>query len=410
MELRGEWARNVCCDNLMVHMPASLHIASSSAAAWEQIIFPWCETVSRAATKKREFTAIVTPSPSSASFLRTRLLEKDVSLLAVQFLTSQKLRELLMRQLDHRVPLREHLRLLLAIAADECRQLPANVEQRSARMREPDYLAANSVARAPDHFLRLIDQFSAAGIDLIAEGPAVFRGVIKKFHQHLCACDFDFIYEADRNLLKMLGDQPPQFSDLLITGFNGAHWPLWSLLRAALQSSQNATVILDYPREQARNIDELWIGTWEEHFGAAKPVDEPEDKELPPEDRRSHSFLVGLNDTEQAQAIVAMALSFLEEKSCTRLGILFPGTGALPRLVSDLLTKLHISHHDAFGHFVPGPFEDMAWNAWIELQRNIIDSIRCSGSSKRCRRAPMFSATSRFKHWKRACVEFTATS
>ena len=43
MELRGEWARNVCCDNLMVHMPASLHIASSSAAAWEQIIFPWCD-------------------------------------------------------------------------------------------------------------------------------------------------------------------------------------------------------------------------------------------------------------------------------------------------------------------------------------------------------------------------------
>lgn len=319
---------------------------------------------------KRELTAILTPSPSYASFLRSRLLEKNVSLLAVQFLTPQKIRELLMRQIGHRVPLREHLRLLLAIAADESRQLPANAEQRRARMREPDYLAANSVARAPDHFLRLIDQSGAAGIDLIAEGPAVFRGMIKKFHQHQCACNFDLIYEADRNLLKTLGDQPPQFSDLLITGFNGAHWPLWSLLRAALQSSQNTTIILDYPREQARTVDELWIGTWEEHFGAGKPVDEPEDKEPPPEDRPSHSFLVGLNDTEQAQAIVAMALSFLEEKSCPRLGILFPGTGALPRLVSALLTKLHISHNDAIGHFVPGPFEDMAWNAWIELQEH----------------------------------------
>src|SRR6266404_3463903 len=120
MGSHGEWARNVCCDNLMVLMPASLHIASRSADAWEQIIFPWCETVSKAAATKREFTAVVTPSPSSASFLRTRLLEKDVSLLGVQFLTPQKLRELLMQQLDHRVPLREHLRLLLAIAADEC--------------------------------------------------------------------------------------------------------------------------------------------------------------------------------------------------------------------------------------------------------------------------------------------------
>jgi len=351
-------------------MPVSLHIASSSAAAWERIVFPWCETVSRAATTKRELTAILTPSPSSASFLRSRLLEKDVSLLAVQFLTPQKIRELLMRQIGCHVPLREHLRLLLSIAADECMQLPANVEERSARVHEPDYLAAKSVARAPDHFLRLIDKFSAAGIDLIAEGPAVFRGMIKKFHRHLRTCNFELIYEADRNLLKTLRDQPPQFSDLLVIGFNGAHWPLWFLLRAALQSSQNSTIILDYPREQARHVDELWIGTWEEHFGAAKPVDEPEDKELPPEDRRSHSFLVGLNATEQARAIVAMALSFLEEKSCTRLGILFPGTGALPRLVSDLLTKLHIPHNDAIGHFVPGPFEDMAWNAWLELQEH----------------------------------------
>lgn len=351
-------------------MPVSLHIASSSAAAWDRIVLPWCETVSRAATTQRELTAILTPSPSSASFLRARLLEKNLSLLGVQFLTPQKIRELLMRQIGHHVPLREHLRLLLSIAADECMQLPANVEERSARMHEPDYLAAKSVVRAPDHFLRLIDKSSAAGIDLIAEGPAAFRGMIKKFHRHLRACNFELIYEADRNLLKTLPDQPPQFSDLLVTGFNGAHWPLWFLLRAALQSSQNPTIILDYPREPARNIDELWIGTWEEHFGAAKPVDEPEGKERPPEDRRSHSFLVGLNATEQAQAIVAMALSFLEEKSCTRLGILFPGTGALPRLVSDLLTKLHIPHHDAIGHFIPGPFEGMAWNAWLELQEH----------------------------------------
>ena len=354
----------------MFHMPVSLHIASSSAAAWERIIFPWCETVSRAAVMKRGFAAILTPSPSYASFLRARLLEKEVSLLAVQFLTPQKIRELLMRQIDHRVPQREHLRLLLSLAADECMQLPANAEERSARTHEPDYLAAKSVARAPDHFLRLIDQLSAAGIDLIAEGPAAFRGLIKKFHRHLRACNFELIYEADRNLLKTLADQPPQFSNLLITGFNGAHWPLWFLLRAALQSSQNPTIILDYPRERARNVDELWIGTWEERFGAAKPVDEPEGKELPPENRRSHSFLVGLNATEQARAIVAMALSFLEEKSCPRLGILFPGTGALPRLVSDLLTKLHIPHNDAIGHFVPGPFEDMAWNAWVELQEH----------------------------------------
>src|ERR1043166_1639000 len=311
-------------------MPVSLHIARSSAAAWERIIFQWCETVSKAAITRRELTAILTPTPSSASFLRARLLGKGFSLLGVQFLTPQKIRELLMRQIGNHVPLREHLRLLLSIAADECMQLPANVEERSARMHEPDYLAAKSVARAPDHFLRLIDQFSAAGIDWTAEGPAVFRGLIKKFHRHLRTCNFELIYEADRSLLKTRPDQPPQFSDLLVTGFNGAHWPLWFLLRAALQSSQNSTIILDYPREQARHVDELWIGTWEEYFGAAKLVDAPQGKKPPPEDRRSHSFLVGLNATEQARAIVATALSFLEERQgrCDKGSCLFGGVKA----------------------------------------------------------------------------------
>jgi hypothetical protein len=297
-------------------------------------------------------------------------LEEDVSLLGVRFLTPQKIREHLVRESGHRVPLREHLRLLLSIAADESLQLPPNAEARSARMREPDYLAAKSVARAPDHFLHLIDQFSAAGLDFVAEGPAVLSGVIERFYRYLGACNFELIYEADRKLLKMLEDQPPQFSDLLVTGFNGAHWPLWFLLRAAVQSSQNCTVILDYPREQARNADELWIGTWEEHFDAARPLDEPEGTGPLPEDEQSRFFLVGLNATEQAQAIAAMALSFLDEKSCTRLGILFPGTGALPRVVSDLLTRHDIPHSDTIGHLVPGPFEDPAWNAWLELQED----------------------------------------
>jgi hypothetical protein len=351
-------------------MRSSLHIASSFDAAWRQIILPWCKTASNVALKSRTCTAVLTPSPTHASFLRARLLEEDISLIGVRFLTPQKIREHLVRQIGQRVPLREHLRLLLSIAADESLRLPPNAEARSARMREPDYLAAKSVARAPDHFLRLIDQFSTAGLDFVAEGPPVLSGVIEKFHRHLAACNFQLIYETDRNLLKMVEDQPPQFSDLLVTGFNGAHWPLWFLLQAAVQASQNCTVILDYPREQARNADELWIGTWEEHLDAAKPVDEPEGPETRPEDEQSRFFLVGLNATEQAQAVAAIALSFLDEKSCTRLGILFPGPGALPRIVSDLLTKSNIPHHDTIGHFVPGSFEDPVWNAWLELQED----------------------------------------
>jgi hypothetical protein len=233
-------------------MATSLYIANSLGAAAESVLVPWCKQSSREAVNRRGLAAILTPSPCHASFIRACLLENKVSMLGVRFLTPQRLRELLMRQVGPRLPLREHLRLLLSIAAHECMQLPPNAEARAKRMREPDYLAAKSVARAPDHFLRLIDQFSAAGVDLVSEGPTILRAVMEKFYRHLRACTFDLIYDADRQALKTSANRPVQFSNLLVAGFNAARWPLWFLLRAAVQSSENATILLDYPHEQSR--------------------------------------------------------------------------------------------------------------------------------------------------------------
>src|SRR5216110_3809054 len=50
-------------------------------------------------------------------------------------------------------------------------------------------------------------------------------------------------------------------------------------------------------------------------------------------------------------------------------GRIFPGSGALPRLVASSLERLEIPHNDGFGHVVPGIFESAEWQAWIELQR-----------------------------------------
>src|SRR5437879_13326239 len=57
------------------------------------------------------------------------------------------------------------------------------------------------------------------------------------------------------------------------------------------------------------------------------------------------------------------------DEKCTRLGVIFPGSGALPRLVADSLARLDIPHNDGLGHIVPGIFESAEWQAWIELQR-----------------------------------------
>ncbi len=142
-------------------------------------------------------------------------------------------------------------------------------------------------------------------------------------------------------------------------------------------------MVLEYPREQTRAADESWIGTWEENFDSAAPIadrpershpfvhlNQPAVSEIDSANRREPQFLVGLNATEQAQAICAVALTFLAEKSCTRLGILFPRAGALARLVSEFLARSGIPHHDAIGHLTPGEFEQPPWNAWLHLQEN----------------------------------------
>jgi len=81
-------------------------------------------------------------------------------------------------------------------------------------------------------------------------------------------------------------------------------------------------------------------------------------------------FHIGRNIREQARAIVAQTLAFLSDPGCSRLGIIFPGYGALSREVAALLAGLKIPHNDALGHFVSGAPESTAfWQSWLTLQR-----------------------------------------
>jgi hypothetical protein len=59
---------------------------------------------------------------------------------------------------------------------------------------------------------------------------------------------------------------------------------------------------------------------------------------------------------------------YLAAENCARLGVIFPGPGALPRLVGDALTARDIPHNDGFAHPLPGIFEAQDWQAWLQLQ------------------------------------------
>ncbi len=221
----------------------------------------------------------------------------------------------------------------------------------------------------------------SAGWDFSAVELPALREIATRFHRRLADCGFELIHAADRRGLDRAVASPPLFTNILVTGFNGVHWPLWPLLQTAVLSAKNATVLLDDPSNAARDIDETWVGTWEEAFGEAKPASLPlnqiTDSLFSEEEMRGasagaigRSFLVGADTTEQAEAIAQQGLHFLADPACDRIGIVFSGPGALPRLVANALTRLDIPHYDGLAHFLPGIFEAADWRAWLRLQES----------------------------------------
>jgi hypothetical protein len=362
----------------------SLHIGSSSTAAWQHVILPWFQAPAFAAQIQVP-VAVVTPYRSHAHILRSQLVALGISLLGVKFLTPPQVRELLLlRASGLKIPLREHLRLFLAITAENF------AAELNADNDSPDLLVAKSVARDPDNFLRAIDQFNAAGWNLEQIEPPALREIAARFERRVRDCDFTFVHEADRSTVNRAARCSPVFGKLLLTGFDGAHWPLWPLLHAAALSSAEATIILSDPRDEARDLDETWVGTWEEVFGAATPIGEANDantvaslyerwtKECdghrPPLQQDTQPvdtvhFVIGRDNTEQARAIVALTAKFLAGKHCDRIGILFPRAGPLARLVANYLAAAKIAHNDGIAHLTPSVFDSDAWRAWLELQQ-----------------------------------------
>jgi len=347
----------------------SLHIGSSFTRAWETIFPPWFERVLPGTWKRELPSLVVAPTRGQASDLKSRLIAKGISHLGLQVVTPARLSTLLARD-DATPPTDpEHLRLLLALAASEMEDRP----------NESEALAAKAVSRAPAALLRALGRLEAAGWEFDDLALPSFAPIVQRFNELLRKCDFAMPGENDRRRLQQAAGGPRKFSHLLITGFDGAHWPHWFLLRTAVELAEDATIVLEEPRENFADVDLCWIGSWEEVCGEAqrtlKPADVGDSLFSETEMRggvetaKQFDFLVGTNFSEQAEAITRQCVRYLADDKCTRLGVIFPGSGALPRLVASLLARLEIPHNDGFAHIVPGVFESAEWQAWIELQR-----------------------------------------
>ncbi|MGH7984442.1 MAG: PD-(D/E)XK nuclease family protein [Candidatus Udaeobacter sp.] len=346
-----------------------LLVSPSWREAWDDAIAPWCDQILPGAWQRELPTLVVVPTRGHANDLKARLIAKGSSHLGLQFVTPRSLRALLAR--DDPTPAEpEHLRLLLAIAASEMEDRPD----------ESEALAAKAVARAPALLLRALDRLGTAGWKFQELGLSSFAPVVQRFNELLEKCGFVLPGENDRRRLQEAARGSREFSHVLVSGFDGAHWANWFLLRTTIELAENATIVLEEPRENFSDIDLCWIGSWEEVCGEGERVlrasPAPGDSLFSEMEMRGgvettkrFDFLIGTNFSEQAEAIARQCVRYLADEKCTRLGVIFPGSGALPRLVARSLERIEIPHNDGLGHIVPGIFEFAEWRAWIELQR-----------------------------------------
>ncbi|MEP6821185.1 MAG: PD-(D/E)XK nuclease family protein [Chthoniobacterales bacterium] len=351
-------------------MPVVLHSCFSPREAWDGVIGPWLTTIGSTAWERQLPSVVVVPKRSHADALKAQNLRRGQSHLGLHFLTPSGLRELLAPDQKRPRPLTENLRLLLALTAEE------------GTPNESEELATKAVVRAPGNLLHTLDRLEAAGWRFEDLPFVSFRPMVRRFRQQMQACSFALTASRDRAAADAARQNPSRISHLLITGFDGAHWPLWFLLQAVVSSAEQAVVILQNPQEEARELDEAWIGTWEENWAPAEPLTAPRTSEtLFPElfepelfsatiiaSSVEKHFVVGRTVSDQAQAITGLTECFLASGKADRIGVLFPAAGALPRSVAALLAEAKIPHYDGIAHLAPGPLEDDAWPTWCELQ------------------------------------------
>ena len=349
-----------------------LLVVPSVQEAWQDVIAPWFDQVLPGAWQRELPSLVVVPTRGQANDIKARLIAKGWSHLGLHFVTPPSLRALLAQDDATPTARAEFLRLLLAIAATE-------IEDRSD---ESEALAAKAVARAPALLLRALDRLETAGWQFEELGLPSFAPVAQRFNALLKKCDLVLRGERERSRLQQRTRGRREFSHVLISGFDGAHWAEWFVLRNAVELAKSATIVLEEPWRNFSDVDLCWIGSWEEVCGEAQRVSRSTTSTAPGDSLFSEmemrggatspkrfDFLIGTNFSEQAEAITRQCVRYLADEKCTRLGVIFPGSGALPRLVASSLERLKIPHNDGLGHIVPGIFESAEWQAWIELQR-----------------------------------------
>ena len=351
---------------------ATLYLTGSFEAAWKAAILPFFrETGLSSRLQDPGFCVALVPSRAYGFFLKSRLLDENLNIAGVKFWTPGEARGHLLDRLgfDSSIAPREILHLVLSATAESFADTPI----------------IQSVARDPGSLMRCMDRLLSAGWTGRDLGIESLNPLIESFEAALKKANLVTTQAADQYLYERTASSNPWIVRLLVAGFDGSHWDRWPLLNAVVASSKKADICLFQPRYKSEQVDQVWIGSWEEKYGPAKPIEETDDRASPfawlaaemetqiadrsarGRDGRAAIVHVGFNLQEEADAIVAQSLQFLSQTKEARLGILFSGYGALSREVAARLKQHWVEFNDTLGYHRPLTEDEERWEAWLNL-------------------------------------------
>lgn len=345
--------------------------AAAFGDLWEDALWPWFKRCGPGAFHDVRPTVVITPSRAIGYELKRKWMSRCAGGIGVHFWTTGDLRKYLASAAlpDRKVASRELLHLLLSQSATACGATGV----------------ASSVAFDPAALMRALDELAAAGWEWTElANDAETGAIVREFGRRLGESGFSTIQACDWALANgRWSGRPTPIRALLLHGFTGANWPLWPLLLASAHAADDVVVTLAYPRRQAERVDQIWIGSWEEHLGVcakeseAEPVARPfwELAECLEAGRLATrrpidglAFEICDDAAAEARAIVGRTMAWMGGHREGHLAVVFQRAGVLSREVSRLLDAAGVPHDDALGSRSAHGADESAWRQWLTLQ------------------------------------------
>ena len=232
-----------------------LYFTASVEEQWRGLAGPWLWEQARTAWKNPKPTVILTPSRAESFYLRSRLVEEGVPFLGLRFWTPSDARKFLLAKMSPEIG---------AATQAELRLLARACAEKLTREAGTGNAILTSVIREPGAFLRAYDLLLGAGWDPSRAGAVYGRELAREMQRALEERHIATQAGLHRRLRHEASREESLIANLLVVGFNAAHWPLWDLLKAVVFSAEQAVVALSEPRVFAEEIDQLWISSWEE--------------------------------------------------------------------------------------------------------------------------------------------------